>query len=172
MIWLDFAIIGVVALATLLGLSRGLTKELLSLAAWIGSLVIAAYFAGHLAPEVESLINKGGCISVFAAFAALFVVAFIVLGILNTVLGTFIFRGKRTLVDRIFGLLFGFVKGSVVVLTALLMVSVLELPIDKWWPGSQITPMLQDTVADMRHIVERIVEENLADLDCDELQKR
>lgn len=172
MIWLDFAIIGIIAIAALVGLSRGLTKELLSIGAWIAAFFIAAYGAGYIAPEIESLIKKDGCVSYFAAFVALFFAALIVIGLFNWLLGMFLLRGKRTLVDRIFGLLFGLGKGILIVLIALTMVKVLELPIDKWWPGSQLTPELAEAVDQMYQFTKDTIEKNLSDFDCDKLKKR
>ncbi|MGO2479423.1 MAG: CvpA family protein, partial [Pseudoalteromonas sp.] len=49
MIWVDYAILGIIALSTFIGLIRGFIKEAMSLAVWAGAFIISSLFYQYLA---------------------------------------------------------------------------------------------------------------------------
>lgn len=69
--WLDYTILGVIALSTLISLVRGFVKEAVSLAVWFAAMFVASQFYADLAVYFtrisDELIRNG------AAIAALFV---------------------------------------------------------------------------------------------------
>jgi membrane protein required for colicin V production len=113
--WVDLAMLGILALSAVIGLVRGLTFELMSLAGWF-----VAYFAGRwlapwLAPQLPvgapgSLLNHG------AAFACAFLAVLIVWSVLARVVSSLIRATPLQPVDRLLGALFGVVRGLVVLL--------------------------------------------------------
>ncbi|MGV2837515.1 CvpA family protein, partial [Pseudomonas shirazensis] len=55
--WVDWAIIAVIAVSTLISLTRGFVKEALSLVIWITAGAVAWMFGGSLAQYLESYIQ-------------------------------------------------------------------------------------------------------------------
>jgi membrane protein required for colicin V production len=79
--WVDLAMLGVIAFSALVGLVRGFTFELLSLAGWFFAYFAARWLQPWAASELPigepgSLLNHG------AAFACVFIVVLIVWSVL------------------------------------------------------------------------------------------
>ena len=113
--WVDLAMLGILAISAVVGLVRGLTFELLSLAGWF-----VAYFAGRwlqpwVAPHLPvgapgSLLNQG------MAFACAFLVVLIVWSLLARAVSALIGATPLRPLDRLFGAVFGVLRGTVVLL--------------------------------------------------------
>jgi hypothetical protein len=73
--WADFIIIGIITVSAVIGIARGLIREVLSLAVWIGAVVVAWFFHKDLAFQFEPHISTPG-----VRLAVAFVI--IVLGVL------------------------------------------------------------------------------------------
>ena len=53
MIWIDYAILGIVGISGVISLMRGFVKEALSLAGWIAAFWIAIAYSGRVAAWLE-----------------------------------------------------------------------------------------------------------------------
>ena len=49
MTWVDYAVLGIIGVSVLLSVIHGFVRELLSLASWIVSFLVAQYFASQAA---------------------------------------------------------------------------------------------------------------------------
>ena len=49
MVWIDYAILAVIGISTLISLVRGFVKEAVSLVIWLSAFFIASSFYSHLA---------------------------------------------------------------------------------------------------------------------------
>ncbi|MEH6581667.1 MAG: CvpA family protein [Halioglobus sp.] len=113
--WVDWVIIIVLTLSTLLSLWRGFAREALSLAAWILAFVAASVFADAMAGLLSNIIDNvtGRYIS---AYVILFVGVLVFGTLVNALMARVIkFTGLSGL-DRLLGTLFGFTRGMIVVL--------------------------------------------------------
>jgi membrane protein required for colicin V production len=125
--WVDGAVLALVLVSALLAYSRGLVRELLSIAGWVGAAIAAFVFA----PGVEPLIREVPVLSdiigascelgILAAFAVVFAVALIVFSIFTPLVSGFVTNSAIGPVDQALGLLFGVVRGVVLVLIAFLV---------------------------------------------------
>ena len=73
MTWLDYALIAVVGISALVGIWRGLVREVFALAGWIAAIAVAMLFAG----EAAGLIPSGFAtplVRTVIAFSVLFLV--------------------------------------------------------------------------------------------------
>ena len=64
---LDYVIIGIVVISSIIGLSRGLVKEAVSLAVWVGGFIAGIVFGPTLAVEYDEYLG-GGQLSQIVAF--------------------------------------------------------------------------------------------------------
>ncbi len=112
----------VIALSAVVGLVRGLTFEILSLAGWF-----AAYFAGRwLEPALALYLpigRAGSALNRGAAFACVFLVVLIVWSLLARAVSALIGATPLRPLDRLFGAAFGVVRGVVVLLAAATLVA-------------------------------------------------
>ena len=84
----DWVIVAVLGISTLISLRRGFVKEALSLVTWIAAVLIARVFAGQftvvLAPYIEMDSLRFG-----ASFVVLFIATLMVGGMVNYLVGEF-----------------------------------------------------------------------------------
>ena len=127
--------IGVIGLSAVVGLLRGITFELLSLAGWF-----VAYFAGRwlepfVAPHLPigvagSTLNRG------VAFASAFLVGLIVWSLLARSVSALIGATPLRPLDRLLGAAFGLLRGFVVLLAAATVVAYTPLVRSEAWRQS------------------------------------
>jgi len=107
--------LGVVALSALIGLLRGFTFELLSLAGWFFAYFAARWLQPWAAPQLPigapgSLLNHG------AAFACVFLVVLIVWSLLARGIAALVKKTPLSPLDRLFGAAFGLLRAVLVLL--------------------------------------------------------
>ena len=133
--WVDAVLLLVLVVSMIVGLVRGLVFEMLSVVGWF-----AAYFAAQwLAPEVAPYIpvgEPGSALNHGAAFAATFIVALIVWGLAARLLRMLIRATPLSLLDRLLGAGFGFIRGMIVLLALATVVGLMPLKTSAAWQQS------------------------------------
>ncbi|MBB2202533.1 CvpA family protein [Gluconacetobacter tumulisoli] len=128
--WADLLCGGVIVVSALFGYGRGLVREILGLAGWIGAVVLAARWTGSLQPVAARWIANP-----LAANAVAFAVPFIGLLVVFTLIAQACGRRARGSalggLDGTLGLLFGGARGYGV-LVALYLVASLVTPPASW----------------------------------------
>ncbi len=137
---IDWIILGVLGISTLISIRRGFVREALSLATWIAAVIIARLFAGQftvvLAPYIETESLRLG-----AAYFILFVATLMVGGMINHLLGEFVRMTGLSGLDRLLGMAFGLARGAIVV-TVFVAILHYALPVseDSWYQQSKLIP--------------------------------
>lgn len=149
---LDWMIITVVVLSTLLSLKRGFVKEVMSLVTWVVAFIIAVKFTGPLQTLLIDQVQNDQ-IRYVVAFIALFIATLVLGALVNFVLGSLVQATGLSSTDRIIGMLFGFVRGGLIVVAFISLLS-LSPAIEKsdMWKSSQLVPqlvVLKDWVREM-----------------------
>jgi membrane protein required for colicin V production len=142
MIWVDYVIIGIIALSAIIGLARGLIREVLALGVWIAALLAAWFFyrpvADQLTPWLETPSLRMGVAVV------LIVVGVLVVGaIIGWVLSLLVEKTGLTGTDRLLGMVFGAGRGAVVVALLVFLASLTPVVEDPWWAQSDLLPRFQ-----------------------------
>jgi membrane protein required for colicin V production len=120
--WLDWALAAVVLFSTVTALGKGFVRELISLAALVAALVIAALFYSKTAVWFQDLTSSQK-VAEGIGFLVLFLGVLMVSGIVSMLASRLIRTAGLQVFDRLLGALFGLVRG-VVVDSVLLMVLV------------------------------------------------
>ena len=128
----DFVVIGIVALSVLVGLMRGVVKEILSLAAWVLAFVVAKTFATTAADVMPSFINNPA-LRYLAGFILVFIVVMALAMLLSLLLSESLKALGLGVVDRVLGVLFGFLRGMVIVTILVLLAGLTQLPKTEVW---------------------------------------
>lgn len=136
----DLIILGVMLLSAVIGLVRGLLKEVLSLAVWIAAAGLAMYFGPTLAAQLSAQISDDG-IRLVVAFIAIFIGALILGAVLQWLVGLLIRRTGLTGTDRFLGFLFGAARGFIVCVVALIALRQFVAGTE-WWQTSLLVPQL------------------------------
>lgn len=145
---MDVAALVVVGLSVLVALVRGATREMLSLATWIGA-AAAAFYGFPYARELARRTIETPWMADAAALCVAFVVPLIALKIVAAVLAGHIPGGTFGTIDRTLGVVFGVARGAVVVCAAYLGLTILVGPDDlpDWVQQAVVLPYVQDGAA-------------------------
>ena len=103
---IDWIICALLVLSTVVGIMRGVIREVLSIVGWVAGFMLSMSFAGEIAGYIPRVIIA----AVLILVACLFVV-----GLFGFILRKMLEVAALTFEDRILGAAFGFVRGIIVV---------------------------------------------------------
>ncbi|MDN6318652.1 MAG: CvpA family protein [Marinobacter sp.] len=135
LIWIDWVIIALITVSTLISLKRGFVKEALSLVTWVGAFILARTFHPQMQALLESTVETP-LVRLIAAFAILFFGTLIVGAIINNMIGHLVRATGLSATDRVLGMGFGLLRGIVVVIVAIAFIRYTPLAQDTWWRTS------------------------------------
>jgi len=118
--FVDIVVLAVIALSTLLALGRGFVKEVLSVLGWIGA-AIGTFLIFLYVPQVRAFANQQIAEPLLADIVcaiSLFIVLLILLGFINHTISSRIHASSLGPLDKSLGLVFGLVRGVVLVALA------------------------------------------------------
>ena len=127
MIWIDYAILAIVGISGVISLMRGFIKEALSLAGWVAAFWIALAFCGPAATLLDEYVTVPSA-RLAIAFAVLFIGVLLLCGILLRMAGLLVERTGMSGTDRTLGIVFGVMRGIVIVGLLVLLAGLTPLP--------------------------------------------
>lgn len=145
--YLDLALGGIVVLSALIGLARGLIKEVLSLIAWAVAIYVAWRFAERLADDHIRKFIDDALISYLAAFGLLFLVTLFVVGLLNMIIAQILTSTGLSGFDRFLGMLFGLARGLIIGALVVFVIGLTPLKKETWWQTSRLAPGFENVGA-------------------------
>jgi membrane protein required for colicin V production len=135
----DWILVAIIAVSSVFGLLRGFVKELLSLASWVAAFFVARLFSFKLSNFMVDWIDQPQ-FRVIAAFAILFAATLVVGALINNVFSRLVSATGLTGTDRLFGMVFGVVRGGLLVVVMVSLLSLTPISNDQWWQSSLIIP--------------------------------
>ncbi|MCM0611906.1 CvpA family protein [Marinobacter sediminum] len=135
LIWIDWVVIALITVSTLISLKRGFVKEALSLVTWVGAFILARTFHPQMQTLLESTVETP-LVRLIAAFAILFFGTLIVGAIINNMIGHLVRATGLSATDRVLGMGFGLLRGVVVVIVGIAFTRYTPLAQDTWWRES------------------------------------
>lgn len=153
----DYVVIAIVGLSIVLGLFRGMVKEILSLANWViafwlanrygSSLVVYLDFAEGLSEPIKALLGCAG------TFLASMIVGSILIGLLGRVVSA----AGLSFADRGLGGVFGAARGCFVVLVLVTAAGFTSLPTKPFWQNAMLWPYTIDVMQKIKpHLPESV----------------
>ena len=124
---IDAVAAAVIVLSSILAYSRGLVREALAIAGWVGAAVLAFIFAPQAQPLVKELPVVGkfltdSCeLSIIAAFAAVFAIGLIIAALFTPLFSSVVQRSALGGIDQGLGFLFGVLRGIVLIVVAFIV---------------------------------------------------
>lgn len=136
---IDWCIMGIIIISTVISLWRGFIKEVLSLIIWIMAVVVAWLYGGSFAHFLTPSIELPW-LRVVISCGILFLLTLVVGAIINFVLARLIRATGLSGTDRFLGMFFGAARGgiAIVIVIGLLM----DTPANEsdWWQESELIP--------------------------------
>jgi membrane protein required for colicin V production len=130
MTWVDFVVLGVLAISGLLAFSRGFVREILGVGAWVGAAVFTWWALPLAKPQFAQWISSPDWVPV-ATGAALFLGSLLVLMLISSWIGRLARRSVLGGLDRTLGLVFGLARGALLVVFAYIGAGMV-IPSDQW----------------------------------------
>lgn len=140
--WADYAILGIIAVSVVVSLFRGFIREVFSLLVWVAAVYAGLQAAGPLATRLEGVIEVPS-VRVIIAFVGIFVLVLVVGGLINYLLGRLVDSTGLGGSDRLFGALFGALRGLAIVLAAVIVGGFTPFVADPWWQQSMLLPEME-----------------------------
>jgi len=110
---INVAVFGVILLSAIFAYARGLTRESMTMLVWIGAAMAALKFYPKAVPFIQDFRDLGEWTK-WAALAAAFVVALIILTIIGSFISRIIANSPLRSIDKGFGFLFGAARGLLI----------------------------------------------------------
>ena len=132
--WVDLTVLAVVFVSGLVGVLRGLVREVLGITAWIAAAWIASTHGlfPYVAPWARTQVTDAGVADI-AAFGGIFVIALIVLWFVVGSISSRVRDSSLGGLDRAFGMVFGMARGAVLVALTYILTQLLFPP--EGWPA-------------------------------------
>lgn len=143
--WLDFSIIGVIIISTAISVLRGFVREAISLVILAAAIFIAIKFSGPLGNHFASSIQSPA-IRFIVAFIVLFIAVLLVGMVVSILFRTLVDKTGLSGTDRLLGLVFGFMRGLLVIGMVLMFIEMTSLAKEDWMIGSQLAPRFKPFV--------------------------
>ncbi len=137
MVWIDYAILAIIGVSTLISLIRGFVKEALSLVVWIGAFFIASNFYANLANLLTNITDE--FLRNAAATAILFIATLVIGALVNYIIGQLVSKTGLSGTDRVLGLVFGALRGVLIVSAVLFFMDAFtSASSTHWWKASEL----------------------------------
>ncbi|MBY5268970.1 CvpA family protein [Spiribacter salinus] len=143
--WLDYTLLGVIGISVLIGVIRGFVREVISVVSWVAAFMVAVRYSGTGAEELAPWIDSPMLRTVIA-FAALFIATLLVGALIGYIARGLVGRTGLSGTDRLLGIVFGGVRGSLLVGLMILAAGLTALPEEAWWQDSVIADAYQPWV--------------------------
>ncbi len=142
MTYVDFGILAIVLVSCIISVVRGFVKEAISLATWVLAFWVSFMFSDKLASLLPAGL-EAPTLRWALSFIALFLATLLVGGLTNFLLSTFVQRSGLSGTDRSLGIVFGFLRGVVVVIALVLLAGRTTVPQEAWWRDSLLIAPLE-----------------------------
>jgi len=124
---IDAVVAVVIVLSAILAYSRGLVREIMAIAGWIGAAVLAFIFAPAAQPLIRELPVVGpflgdSCeLAMIAAFAIVFAIGLVIAALFTPLFSSMVQRSVLGGLDQGLGFVFGVARGVILVAVALIV---------------------------------------------------
>ncbi|WP_435259156.1 CvpA family protein [Thioclava sp. FR2] len=123
----DGVVAAVIVLSAVLAYSRGLVREAMAIAGWIGAAILAYLFAPAAqplikeAPVVGAFLSDSCVLSLGAAFVVVFAIGLIIAALFTPLFSSVVQRSALGGIDQALGFIFGAARGLVLVAVAFIV---------------------------------------------------
>lgn len=142
----DYIVIAVLTVSLIFGFWRGMASEVLALAAWI----LAFILSRRLGQQAGDFLLTGvddPMLRSMGGWVLAFVGVLFLMAICRHLLRGLIRAIGLGMADRVFGLIFGFGRGTLIVLLLVAVAGMTPLPQQAWWKNALLATHLEKAVA-------------------------
>jgi membrane protein required for colicin V production len=138
----DYAVLVIVGLSILVSIMRGLVREVLALLAWVAAFAVAVLFGADVAAHMPAAIPSEE-LRLLAGFVTVFFGVLLAMSLAAIAISRLVKSAGLGVEDRMFGMLFGFARGALIVLVLVLLAGLTALPRDPLWRNAMLSSPLE-----------------------------
>lgn len=139
---LDLIFIVILAISVLLGLIRGMIREVLSLVGLAASIYLAFTFADSLSKNYVSQFLENPRISYIVTFVLIIVATLFFVTLINLLFSQLLKASGLSFLNRFFGALFGLLRGGIICSLLVMVIGFVPGIASKpWWQASTLAPI-------------------------------
>lgn len=153
----DYVVLAVVTLSVILGLFRGMVREVMSLVNWAVAFYVANHYGADLIVYLEWTETLSPAMKALVGCAAAFLASMLVGAVLMGLLGRIISAAGLGFLDRGLGAVFGLGRGVLIVLILVTAGGFTSLPKQAFWRDAMLSPYAVDAVRELKpHLPESV----------------
>ena len=137
--WIDWLIVGIIALSTIISLIRGFTREVLSLATWIIAVWMGIKYTSVLDVWIGESITSPE-LRMATAFISIFLAVLIFGTIVSFLISKIVNGTGLTGTDRLLGSIFGIARGALIVVLMIVAGGLTPVIDSPAWKDSLVLP--------------------------------
>lgn len=139
---LDYIVIGIGFISVFLGITRGVIKEVISLAGWFIAFYVASRYAESFEPLLPRVIEDPS-LRMLSLFVVVFFIVLLLVMFCSILLSKLIRSVGLGLIDRVLGSIFGLARGFAIVLSLVLAAGFTALPKQPFWQQAVLSDPLE-----------------------------
>jgi membrane protein required for colicin V production len=138
----DLIVIAIVVVSVGISIWRGMVREVLALASWIGAFWIAKELAGFTATWLpDSLANPG--LRLMIGFIVVMLTSLLVFSVTGMLIVHLVKVAGLTASDRMLGAAFGLLRGLLIAVTVVLLGGMTSAPREPYWRDALLSAPLE-----------------------------
>lgn len=145
----DFVLLAILAISIVLGLLRGLLKEVLSLVAYASAFLAAIWWGPNVSEWSAQWITQP-FVSMALAYLGVFIAVLLTIGFINMTLSALLSKTGLTPADHGLGAMFGLVRGILFVLVLVILAGYTPLPEEPWWKNAMFSKQVVGAVQQIK----------------------
>jgi membrane protein required for colicin V production len=152
MITVDYIILAIIIVSAVMGLVRGLLREAIAVITWFLAIILAWAFGAQLEPHLGGVL-VGSPLRIWAARAIIFVGILLLGGAVSVIVSHYVRVSMFAGMDKFLGLVFGIIRGIVIVGAFTIAVQALRMDEDDSWKRSKLLPYAAGVADALRGMV-------------------
>ncbi len=148
----DYVAITILLASVVVGVFRGLVKEVLSLVAWVAAFVVANQYGAAMAGLLPAVV-PAGTLRLVIGFGLLFVGTLLLAALLNRAIAPIISAAGLKGTDRGLGALFGAARGLLIAMTVVVLAGLTDLPTQPVWRDALLSELIESAVRTVKPLL-------------------
>ncbi len=148
----DYCIIAGFLISAVVGMLRGFLREAVALVSWVLALFVAWHFSDWVEPHLGGLL-AGSAVKIWSARVIIVVLILLIGAGVGAILSHFVRLSIFSGMDRLLGLVFGALRGAVLLGVFVILGQLLRQDDERWWRHSLLIPYGESIANGLRALV-------------------
>lgn len=138
----DYTVLLIIGLSVIISLMRGAVREFIALLGWVLAAGLAIHYGSQVAVYLPASIPDQN-LRLLAAMIGIFGATWLVTTLLAIAISELVKALGLGVIDRMLGLVFGLIRGMVVVLAIVIAAGLTSMPQEPYWKSAMFSPPLE-----------------------------